>query len=157
LVATKMYLDRVCISQVADLFGKDLALEPWQTDWVLGAFFWSYALGQVPAAWLGGRIGFRNALAIYLVVWSVFTAATGRAAGFVAVVAARLLVGLAQAGGYPTAASLLRGWFPVASRGRASSAVALGGRLGWALAQLGTPPLLLALAAWQAATWSGGT
>jgi MFS family permease len=155
LVATKMYLDRVCISQVADLFGKDLDLEPWQTDWVLGAFFWSYALGQVPAAWLGGRIGFRHALTIYLVVWSVFTAATGLATGFVVLVAARLLVGLAQAGGYPTAASLLRGWFPLASRGRASSAVALGGRLGWALAQLCTPPLLLALAVYAVVPWRG--
>src|SRR5438874_4500910 len=79
LVATKMYLDRVCVSQLADVIREGLSLEDWQKDWVLGAFFWSYALGQVPAAWLGGRIGFRHALTIYLAVWSVATALTGLA------------------------------------------------------------------------------
>lgn len=153
LVATNMYLDRVCVSQLADVMRDGLRLEPRHSDWVLAAFFWSYALGQVPAAWLGARIGFRHALTIYLLAWSLGTAATGLAGGFVGLVAARLLVGLAQAGGYPTAASIIRGWFPLAARGRASSAVALGGRLGWALAQLATPPLLVAVVAWPASPW----
>lgn len=155
LVATNMYLDRVCVSQLADLIKKDLELLDWQMDWMLGAFFWSYALGQVPAAWLGGKIGFRHSLTIYLVVWSLFTAVTGLATGFVGLVAARLLVGFAQAGGYPTAASLIRAWFPLQARGRASSVVALGGRLGWAAAQFGTPPLLIALVIWPILPWRG--
>src|SRR5262249_5248725 len=136
-----MYLDRVSLSQVADLIRADLELEEAQVDWVLGVFFWTYALGQVPAGWLGARFGHCRVLAGYLLLWSAFTALTGAAGGFLALLLTRLGMGLAQAGGYPTAAAIIAGWFPTAARGRASSAVAPGGRLGWALAQLATPPL----------------
>lgn len=153
LVASNMYLDRVCLAQVADLIHVDLKLADWQKDWALSAFFWAYALAQVPAGALGARIGYRHALAIDLVLWSAFTMMTGLATGFLMLLAARLAVGLAEAGAYPSAAAIVRGWFPVAARGRASSVVALGGRLGLALAQLLTPTLVLALACTSLAGW----
>jgi MFS family permease len=43
----------------------------------ISAFFWAYALAQVPAGWLGDRFGSRGVLALYIVSWSFFTAMIG--------------------------------------------------------------------------------
>src|SRR5262245_23839745 len=118
LVATSMYVDRACLGQVIDIVQHQFRWEDWQKDWALSAFFLTYALAQVPGGWLGTRIGQARALTLYLVLWSVFTAAAGLATGFLGLLAARLLTGLAQAGTYPAAASVVRGWFPMAVRGR---------------------------------------
>ncbi|MBA4063371.1 MAG: hypothetical protein C0501_06595 [Isosphaera sp.] len=160
--AVFMYVDRVCIAQVspditaefkAELLRADPTLDDAEAsaraaarmDWVKSAFFWSYALAQVPAGALGMRFGYRQVLAAYLFLWSFFTAVSGLAGGFAALVGARLAVGVTEAGAYPTAAALVKGWFPLPSRGVANSVVALGGRLGGALGQLLTPGLVVAL------------
>jgi ACS family glucarate transporter-like MFS transporter len=138
-VAFNMYLDRACLSQVAPDVKRDLSLDDREWNWALSAFFWSYALAQVPAAALGKRFGYRLMLTIYLVGWSWYTGVTGLAWNLGGLFAARLMVGLAEAGSYPTAAALIRNWFPLALRGRASSTVAIGGRLGLLLSMLCTP------------------
>src|SRR4029077_9629238 len=111
---------------------EEFRLSPVQMGWVLGAFFWAYALGQVPAGWLGDRFGGRRMMTIYILAWSLFTATTAAASALALLIAARLAFGLAQAGAYPTATSLLGRWVPTGSRGTASSLVALGGRIGGA-------------------------
>src|SRR3954469_24862502 len=78
--AVFMYIDRVCIAQVKGDIQRDLDLSPVQMDWVMSAFFWSYALSQVPAGALGVRFGFRRVLTLYLFLWSFFTAVSGLAA-----------------------------------------------------------------------------
>jgi MFS family permease len=102
-------------------------------------------LGQVPAGWLGDRFGGRRMMTIYILAWSLFTAATAAASGLAGLIAARLAFGLAQAGAYPTATSLLSRWVPTERRGAASSVVSIGGRLGGAAAPLLTAMLLVAL------------
>ena len=79
----------------------------------------------------------------YVLAWSLFTAATAAATSLAGLIAARFAFGLAQAGAYPTATSLLSRWIPLAGRGRASSLVSLGGRLGGAAAPLVTALLLV--------------
>ena len=114
-------------------------------------FFFSYAIAQVFAGVVALRFGLRHTFAICLLLWSGFTALTGMAGGFAVMLAARLLVGVAEAGAYPIAASLVRNWFPLTRRGFASSMVALGGRLGGAVSLLLTPVLVVWLAAVPAA------
>lgn len=133
-VAFNMYLDRACLSQVSAGVKTDLKLEAWQWDLVLSAFFWSYGFAQVPAAALGKRYGYRLVLTVYLLLWTWYTGVTGLAWAFAGLLAARLMVGVSEAGAYPTAAALVRNWFPLSLRGRASSAVALGGRAGFVFA-----------------------
>jgi nitrate/nitrite transporter NarK len=59
-------------------------------------------------------------------------------------VAARFLLGLSQAGAYPTAALLVKRWVPDRNRGLASSIVAFGGRFGGAGANWLTGILIVA-------------
>jgi sugar phosphate permease len=143
-MAVLLYLDRYCVSFVERYIKDDLRLSDAQSGWILSAFFWSYALGQVPAGWLSDRFGPRLTLAAYIVLWSLFTGLLGAADALLLVVALRLGCGLAQAGAYPASANLLSKWVPFPSRGVASGIVSLGGRLGGALAPVLTAYLIVA-------------
>ena len=140
-----LYLDRVCVSIATPYIAEDLQLSTLQQQWFLSAFFWSYALGQVPAGWISDRYGPRLVLSVYILTWSLLTAFLGLATGFVSLIAFRLGCGLAQAGAYPTASVLVGRWIPLAGRARASSAVALGGRMGASLAPILTAQLIILL------------
>jgi len=149
LLAINMYVDRAAVGQLRGSIATELNLSQSQGAYFMGAFFWAYALGQVPAAALGLRFGFRNVLVIFLVVWSGATILTGLSNSFALLIASRLALGLAEAGAYPNANALIRGWFPLHLRGRACSAVTFGGRLGWAISQFLTPILEAVFASWR--------
>lgn len=151
LTSLLLYLDRVCIAKIVDStsFKADLPLSNLQNGWILGSFFFAYAFGQVPAGWLADRFGTRWMLCVYVALWSGFTAATGLAGGFISLLLARVGFGFAQAGAYPTTSGLLKQWIALSDRAKASSTVALGGRVGGALAPLLTVLILSSLGNWR--------
>ena len=145
VAALFLYIDRVCFSTLADPVQKDLGLTDPQKEFVLSAFFWTYALFQIPMGSLADRFGARLVLALSIAAWSAVTLATGFAQTFFALVAIRLLLGITEAGAYPAAAGLIKAWARPQERGRFSSIVALGGRIGGAVAPYLTAALGLAL------------
>ncbi|WP_166822248.1 MFS transporter [Thalassoroseus pseudoceratinae] len=143
LMAVLLYLDRFCVGFAVDYIREDLRLTQTQISWFISAFFWSYALAQVPSGWLSDRYGARIMLAIYVLSWSVFTAMIGAVYSFAMLLFARVGCGLGQAGAYPTSASVVSKWVPFPNRGLASAIVAFGGRAGGALAPLLTASLIV--------------
>ena len=107
-----LYLDRFCVNISERYIKEDLGLTETQVAWFISAFFWAYALAQVPAGFLGDRLAIRWVLAGYILLWSLFTGFIGLAQGAVMLLAMRLGCGLAQAGAYPLSGSLLGGGFP---------------------------------------------
>ena len=146
VAALFLYVDRVCISILADPMKADLCLTDEQKEVVLGAFFFTYALFQVPVGALADRYGPRLVLSVSIAAWSLVTALTGLAGSFGALLTARLLLGVSEAGAYPAAAGLVKQWARPEERGRFSSLVALGGRIGGAIAPKLTATLAVALA-----------
>lgn len=144
LMAVVLYLHRFCLGFAERYIKDDLGLTNGQVGVLFSAFLFAYAAGQVPAGWFGDRRGARGALALYILVWSLFTGLMGAAAGFVAVFGLRAGCGLAQAGAYPVSAGLLSRWVPFPARGFASAVVSVGGRLGGAAAPVLTAYLLVA-------------
>ena len=71
------YIDRVCISQAAPHIQEDLGLSKEQMAWVFSAFTFAYAAFEIPGGWLGDLIGPRKVLMRVVIMWSLFTAATG--------------------------------------------------------------------------------
>ncbi len=134
VAALLLYIDRVCISILADPIQTDLSLTDQQKEYALGAFFFTYALFQIPVGSLADRYGPRVVLAASIAVWSVITALTGLAWSFGALLGARLLLGVSEAGAYPAAAVLVKRWARPEERGWFSSIVAFGGRIGGAFA-----------------------
>ncbi len=147
LAAMWMYIDRVCFSTLSKPVGRDLGIDPDQMSFVLGAFFLTYALFQIPIGALADRYGPRLILTVCIAAWSICTAATSFAGGALGLLAVRLALGACEAGAYPASAGLVRKWSAATERGMLSSMVAFGGRIGGALAPF--------LTAWAAVTWLG--
>jgi ACS family glucarate transporter-like MFS transporter len=148
-MAMLLYLDRYALSPVTGTLLAELHVNKEQLGrTVFFAFFFAYAVCQVPAGWLSDTFGARRMLAVYVAVWSLATISMGLVNGLAAIFFVRFLLGISQAGAYPTAASLIKRWFPYSSRGRASSAVSMGGRAGGLLAFAITPALMLLVGRW---------
>lgn len=143
MIAVLLYLHRVCISPAGETISADLKISTSQLDGVLASFFWTYALAQLPAGWLGDRYGARWMLGAYLLLWSCSTGLLALAPSVSMLWFLRLATGLFQAGAYPLAAGIVSRWVPLQSRGIASSFVAVGGRIGGAIAPLLTIQLML--------------
>lgn len=144
-----LYLDRTCMGAVvqSESFQKEMALDKVAVGSVMSAFFFAYALGQVPAGWMADRFGPRKMLVGFVILWSLCTALTGWVSGLSSLVWVRMACGLAEAGAYPAIVCLVGAWFGSVGRARASGLVAMGGRMGNALA--------LGMTAWAIA-WLGG-
>ncbi|MGB8170794.1 MAG: MFS transporter [Chthoniobacteraceae bacterium] len=158
LAAFLMYLDRACLAWMldSDSFKADLPLTKDQANNLKSAFFWAYALAQVPAGWLAERFGKRRLMTVLILLWSSFTALTGFSNGLLMLFVARIGCGLAEAGAYPISGSLLSRWAHVNWRGFSSGIVSLGGRMGFVLAPLITVKIILLAGSWRWAGWSYG-
>src|SRR6266540_4181913 len=73
VMAVLLYLDRVCISMAEDSIRDALDLSKPEMSVVFSAFFFAYALAQVPSGWLGDRLGARRMLVACVLLWSVCT------------------------------------------------------------------------------------
>ena len=119
---------------------------------VFFSFFFAYALLQVPAGWLSDTLGARRMLALYVAVWSLATMSMGSSTAWRRSFSYGSCWAFRRPARILTAASVIKRWFPYGSRGRASSAVSMGGRAGGLLAFAITPSLLLvvgALLGWE--------
>jgi len=112
------YMDRSNISVAQPEIGKEFGLDKSSMGLVLSAFTWAYAMGQIPAGWLGDRFGPKKVLTVIMSWWAVAAALTGAALGMVSLFSARLLLGLGEAGAFPVASRGMQLWFPRSERGR---------------------------------------
>lgn len=135
--ATLAYLCRGALAVPAETIGRDLELTTEEMGLVMSAFFFSYAVFQVPAGRLGEVTGSRKALALYAIVWSVATAALGLATGFWCLLVLRLVMGTAQAGLFPCSVNTIATWLPQSRRalacGALGSFMGIGGAVSLAL------------------------
>jgi ACS family glucarate transporter-like MFS transporter len=122
LVITSInYLQRNAIAPAAPRIEKELALGLGEIDLVLGAFFLSYTLMQVPSGVVAQHLGAKWALVLFAAGWSLAIAGTGLARNFVELYAGRVVMGALQAGIFPSATLILQVWYPASRRGLASA------------------------------------
>src|SRR5215203_3478613 len=74
VIAFLTYFDRVCITAVTDDIKTDLAISDTQMGFIMGAFWFAYALFELPTGWMGDRYGARGTLTRIVLAWSLFTA-----------------------------------------------------------------------------------
>ena len=77
LMSVLLYLDRFAVGIAAEYIREDLHMSQAQMSWFVSAFFWSYAICQVPAGWLSDRFGGWMMLTIYILAWSIVTGLMG--------------------------------------------------------------------------------
>src|SRR5216117_3619659 len=143
-LAVITYIDRVCISKAAPLIQKDFGLSKEQMGLAFAAFAWAYALFEIPGGWLGDRIGPRKVLMRVVIMWSVFTAATGYVWNLASLVVARFFFGMGEAGCFPNLTKAFMIWLPDKERTRAQALLWLSARWGGAF----TPLLVIGVMSW---------
>jgi MFS family permease len=149
------YVDRGAVPTAAPLIQDELGLSPRQLGLLFSAFFWSYALLQVPVGWLAERIGAQRVLACGLAIWACATLLVGVAHSFAMLLGLRVLLGIGESAGFPCVSKLLAVAVPVGSLGGANGIVAFAYMLGPAVGSY-CGGLLMVHFGWRAAFWAFG-
>ncbi|MBM4001081.1 MAG: MFS transporter [Planctomycetes bacterium] len=145
------YVCRNSLAVAEKTIRRDLDISETQMGWILGpAFFWSYALAQIPTAWCGQKWGSRRCLPWIAALWSFAIVASATARGWTMLLATRVAAGIAQAGIFPCATRTMADWHPRTERALASGLLTAAMSTGGALGALATGALLAPRAEW---TW----
>jgi len=144
------YFDRAIVSIALPLIGVDLHLDPAAKGVLLSAFFWSYALMQLPMGWAADRMNLRWLYAGAFALWSLSCGFTSLATGLGALLAMRALLGIGEAIYLPGGMKIIGLLFGPSERGLASGIMDCGTRVGLAI---GAPLIALVVHAlgWHAA------
>lgn len=144
------YIDRANLAVAAPQIEKALGIGPAQMGLILSGFFWTYALMQIPFGWFVDRVGARVALPLAVGWWSLFTAATAGVTSVAGMFGCRLLLGVGEAGAYPSCVKLVSQWFKPGERAVATSIFDSGSRVGSALS-IPLVALIIGTLGWEAA------
>jgi MFS family permease len=158
LLATALfinYVDRGAVPTAAHLIQDELHFSPGQLGVLFSAFFWTYSILQVPVGWVAERYGAHRVLAAGLALWACATILVGFAHSFTALLLLRLLLGIGESAGFPSAGKLLAVAVPIESLGIANGIVAAGYQLGPAIGAW-CGGLIMAHYGWRAAFWVFG-
>ena len=140
------YFDRQTLSFALPLVAKDFNLDPVQKGYLSSAFFWSYALMQIPIGLCADRFNVRWIYAGTFALWSFAQGLTGFATSFAMLIGCRVLLGLGESiylVGGTKVVSLL---FPLSKRGLPCGVFDAGTRtglvlegltIGWLISQFG--------------------
>jgi predicted MFS family arabinose efflux permease len=128
------FLDRQLISILAKPIQDTLHVTDGQLGRITGIYFaLFYCLISIPVGWLADKTNRVRVLSIACALWSAATVACGLSASYPQLVAARMAVGIGEAGGVPPSYAIISDYFPPGRRGRALSLFNLGPPIGQAV------------------------
>ncbi|GAA1415363.1 MFS transporter [Glutamicibacter uratoxydans] len=149
VLVTVNYVDRGSISVALPLIRQEFNMPPELVGLLLSAFFWTYALMQVPVGWLIDKFGPRKMFTASCVGWGAATAASGLAGGFMSMFIARLGIGVTEAGVMPAGGKLNALWMPASERGRGATILDAGAPLGAGIGGIAIAGLIAATGSWR--------
>jgi MFS family permease len=145
------YIDRTALSVAIAVpeFRNHFSLTDSQRGLMNSAFFWSYALLQVPAGWLVDRAGVKYPYAASFVFWSLVSAGTAFTRSVTQLFSVRLLLGAGEAVIAPASLRWIRMNIDERQRGLAMGVYMAGTKIGPAV---GAPiaAFLIAAYGWRA-------
>ncbi|MGA3026144.1 MAG: MFS transporter [Bryobacteraceae bacterium] len=124
------YVDRGNLSVAGRDLAAELRLPPDRLGLLFSAFFWTYALFQIPAGWLIDRYDVVRVYAACYLLWSVATACTGLVSTLGGLFALRLLLGMSESVAYPSYSKIIAANFREERRGMANALIDAGSRAG---------------------------
>jgi MFS transporter, ACS family, D-galactonate transporter len=136
------YFDRATISFALPLISTELHLGPEAKGVLLSAFFWSYALLQIPMGVLADRVNLRWLYAGAFTLWSVSQGLMGFATGLGMLIAFRILLGIGEAIYLPGGSKIVSLLFTPSERGLPVGLFDAGTRTGLVLEGVMVPYML---------------
>ncbi|HKU14164.1 MAG TPA: MFS transporter [Steroidobacteraceae bacterium] len=135
LIGASNYADRNIVGVLLEPIRHEFQVSDTQLGLLSGlSFALFYATLGIPVALWADRGNRKTLITIALSFWSVMTALCGAAHTFWQLLAARIGVGVGEAGAIPPAQSLLADYYPPAERGRALGIFSTSSTVGYALA-----------------------
>jgi ACS family tartrate transporter-like MFS transporter len=119
------YMDRANISYAQLGMEHELAITAATFGTAAAIFFLAYVVFEIPSNMVMKRIGARLWLARIAITWGLVTVGTGFVHSVTQLYAARILLGIAEAGLFPGLLLYMTLWFRTGERGRAIAALAL--------------------------------
>jgi sugar phosphate permease len=135
------YLDRVSLANTATMISKEYGFSKATMGIIFSSFVWAYALFQVPGGLLGDRYGPRRVLSAIMAYRTVIAVLTTMVAGFYSLWGIRFLLGVGEAGAFPTATRAMQMWYPRDERGFVQGISHAASRFGAAIG----PPIAVAI------------
>jgi MFS transporter, Spinster family, sphingosine-1-phosphate transporter len=131
------YMDRNLLPPALNAIKADLHLSGSEAGALATGFFAVYACTAPIAGYMADRLPRKRILLFAVVLWSIVTALSGTATGFMSLLIWRACTGFGEGGYFPTALSLIGDLFDPRQRGRAIAlhgmCTTLGGAAGLAL------------------------
>ncbi len=137
------YLDRMTLSFALPEMSSSLGLGPMAKGVLLSAFFWSYALMQVPLGLLADRVNLRWLYAAAFALWSLSQGFTGFAGSLAVLICFRVALGVGEAIYLPGGTKIVSLLFSAKDRGLPSGLFDMGTRTGLVLDGILIPWLLV--------------
>ncbi|CEH06371.1 D-galactonate transporter [Propionibacterium freudenreichii] len=127
------YIDRATLSIAIPFISQDLHITPEAKGWIMGTFFWTYLIFQIPGGWLLDKFGPRRIITICAALWGLAQAAIGLARGGMSMGILRLGLGAFEAPAAPAGSKLNANWLPASERARGATFVDMAGSFGTAV------------------------
>ena len=113
---TVNYIDRTMLGLLAPSLGKEMGWSENDYGSIVTAFQAAYALGFLLMGWLIDRFGPKIGYAIAITIWTVGHVAHGFASTVGSFMAARVVLGVGEAGHFPSVVRASSEWFPQKER-----------------------------------------
>lgn len=144
------YLDRQIIALLKPVLEDEFGWSDRDYGHVVAAYQFAAVFAFVGVGWFIDRVGVRRGYAIAIAIWSAAAMAHGAARSVAHFVAARVVLGAAEAANTPAAVKTIAQWFPPRERALALGCMNSGSNLGAIVTPLLVPILTLAFG-WQMA------
>ncbi len=158
-ITTVNYIDRQVISFtiVDEQFQRDIMDIPVGTllteadqlqynkvkGWIDSTFKLAYAIGFVVVGWFIDQVGTRKGFATAITLWNMAAIGTGFAGSVASLLSMRFLLGLGEAGNFPSSIKSVAEWFPKKERAFATGIFNAGTNVGVILTALCVPWLIV--------------
>ena len=115
LGTTINYIDRQCLSVAADTISKEFGFSAGDYGSIVMSFMAAYTIMQFVSGAIVDRIGVRWGMALFAAWWSVSAMLHAFCRGIWSFRAARFMLGMGEAGNWPSATKAVSEWFPAAN------------------------------------------
>jgi len=143
---TVNYIDRTMLGLLAPVLGDELGWSENDYGNIVTAFQAAYALGFLLMGWLIDRFGPKIGYSIAITIWTIGHVAHGFAGSVVSFMAARVILGVGEAGHFPSVVRASSEWFPQKERSYA---------IGWVNSATTIGVILTAPTIWLFMVWMG--
>ena len=143
---TVNYIDRTMLGLLAPVLGDELGWSENDYGNIVTAFQAAYALGFLLMGWLIDRFGPKIGYSIAIAIWTIGHVAHGFAGSVASFMAARVILGVGEAGHFPSVVRASSEWFPQKERSYA---------IGWVNSATTIGVILTAPTIWLFMVWMG--